>query len=482
MSKQNKSKRKKNINIISIIIFILLLLATIGIFGVVISLGILPIKYLIILLIIVGLFYLGIGKIIFSKKLRSWVKIFIDIICIIVIGLLIFAFYYLNSTLHFMDRIKADKYQTENYYVLVNKDAVYNELDQIDTLGIYKSTTDEYKSALDKVEEKVELEETEYDNYIELSDALFNNDVDSILISASYKEILNELVEGFDDKVRILHTIEIKSESEIEVSDIDTSKESFNVYISGIDVFGDINMVSRSDVNMIATINPKNNKILLTSIPRDYYVQLHGTTGSKDKLTHAGMYGVDMSINTIEDLLDIEIDYYVRVNFTTLINLVDAIGGIDVYSDAAFTAWTDYSCHYKVGMMHLNGKCALAFARERMTYLEGDRHRVQNQQDVIKAIASKALSSKTLITKYTDILESMGNSFQTNIPTDNIYELINMQLDKMPAWTFDTYSLNGSDSENGTYTFGNQLLYVMEPDMSTVEEAHKKIESIINLN
>ena len=479
MSKKNKTKNKKRINIVSIIIFILLLLTTIGLFGVGISLGILPVKYLIILLTVVGLIYFGIGKTIINKKIRSWVKIILDIICVIGIGLLVFAFHYLNSTLHFMDRIKAGKFQTENYYVLVENDSKYEEISDIDTLGIYQSTTEEYKKALNNIEDEVKLEETVYENYINLSDALFNKDVDAILISASYKEIVNELVKDFNDKVRIIYTIEITSESGVEASDKDTSKEPFNVYISGIDVYGDITMVSRSDVNMIATINPKTNKILLTSIPRDYYVQLHGTTGSKDKLTHAGMYGVDMSINTIEDLLDIEIDYYVRVNFTTLINLVDAIGGIDVYSDASFTAWTDHSCRYYVGMMHLNGKCALAFARERMAYLEGDRHRVQNQQDVIKAIAKKALSSKTLITKYTDILESMGNSFQTNFPEEDIYKVINRQLDKMPSWTFDTYSLNGTDSENGTYTFGNQQLYVMEPDMSTVDMAKQKIANVL---
>jgi hypothetical protein len=181
----------------------------------------------------------------------------------------------------------------------------------------------------------------------------------------------------------------------------------------------------------------------------------------------------------IRDLFEIDIDYYVRVNFTTLINLVDAIGGIDVYSDAAFTAWTDHNCHYRVGTMHLNGKCALAFARERMAYLEGDRHRVKNQQDIIAAIMKKTLSSSTLINKYTDILESLGDSFQTNFPEKKIYELINIQLSKMPSWKLETNSVNGTDSENGTYTFGSQKLYVMEPDMKTVEDAKVKINKIM---
>lgn len=480
MGKRTENKRKKKINIISLIIFALLLLASVGLFGVIISLGILPLKYLIPLILVIGLIYFAIGKVVFSKKLRSWVKITIDVICAILIILYVFAFYYLNSTLHFMGKIKADKYQVENYYVLVNKDSKFEELNDIKILGIYDSTIKEYNEALNKIRNEVKVEEVAYDDYVNLSEALFSEDVDGILMSASYKEIISELIEDFNDKVKIIYTVEIKTESGIEVSDVNIAKEPFNVYISGIDIYGDINTVSRSDVNMIMTVNPKTHEILLTSIPRDYYVQLHDTTGYKDKLTHAGMYGVNMSIETIEDLLDVEIDYYVRLNFTTLINLVDAIGGIDVYSDASFIAVADRSCYYQVGTMHLDGKCALAFARERYAYIDGDRHRLKNQQDVISAIMKKTLSSKTLITKYTKILESMGNSFQTNIPTEGIYDLINMQLDSMPSWNLNTYSLNGFDSSNGTYTFGNQQLYVMEPDMSTVKEAKTKIETILN--
>ena len=301
-------------------------------------------------------------------------------------------------------------------------------------------------------------------------------------MSASYKDIISEMIENFDNSIKIIYTIELKSESDIETTDKNVTKEPFSIYISGIDIYGDISSVSRSDVNMIATVNPVTHTILLTSIPRDYYVQLHGTTGSKDKLTHAGLYGINMSIETIEDLLDEEIDYYVRVNFTTLINLVDAIGGIDIYSDTAFRAWTDHSCYFKVGDMHLDGKCALAYARERHAYEGGDRHRVQNQQDVISAILTKALSSRTLITKYTNILESMGNSFQTNIPSEKIYELINEQLDTMPNWTFDKYSLNGYDDLNVTYTFGSQLLYVMRPDESTIIEARNKMATASGIN
>lgn len=470
-------KEKKEVTIISTIIYIILLVISIILFGIILKLNIIPLKYLVLPVIVYILILLGFGIVSMKKKFKTWFKILIDIISVALIAIFILIFYYLNSTIHFMDQIKAGKYQIENYYVLVNKDSEIEEIKDIKKLGIYKTDNKNYNKVLEKLTSEIEIEEKEYKSYVELGNAIIDEEVEAILMSASYKDIISEMIEGFDNNTKVIYTIELKSESDIEAANKDVTKESFSIYISGIDIYGDISSVSRSDVNMIATVNPVTHTILLTSIPRDYYVQLHGTTGSKDKLTHAGLYGINMSIETIEDLLDEEIDYYIRVNFTTLINLVDAIGGIDIYSDTAFRAWTDHSCYFKVGDMHLDGKCALAYARERYAYEGGDRHRVQNQQDVISAILTKALSSRTLITKYTNILESMGNSFQTNIPSEKIYELINEQLDTMPNWTFDKYSLNGYDDSNVTYTFGSQLLYVMRPDESTIIEARNKIDA-----
>lgn len=416
------------------------------------------------------------GKLIFAKKIKIWVKVIIDVLSIILIALYVFIFYYLNSTLNFMDEIQAENYQIENYYVLTHKDSGITLLEDIENVGIYKTSDNKYNEALHKLKELNNYNLVEYNGYVDLGNGLINKEVDAILMNASHKDIISEITPEFNDISINIYTIEIKYNTDIEIKEKNVTDEPFSIYISGIDIYGDITSVSRSDVNMVMTVNPKTHTILLTSIPRDYYVQLHGTTGNKDKLTHAGLYGINMSIETIEDLLDEEIDYYVRVNFTTLINLVDAIGGIDIYSDTAFRAYTDHSCYFNVGNMHLGGKCALAYARERYAYEEGDRHRVRNQQDVISAIMNKALSSRTLITKYTNILESMGDSFQTNIPSENIYELINKQLDTMPNWTFDKYSLNGYDSSGETYTFGGQILYVMAPEETTITEAINKID------
>ncbi len=480
MSKKSKKQNKK-IQSISIVIFIFYLLISFITLGIVTYLNVLPFKYISILLLIYVIFTLLFGLFIVKKNIKSGFKIFMDIILCIFIMMYSFGLVYLNKTLNFMDKIKSKGYQTEEYYILVLKNSSYENLSDIKNkeLAIYNGD-ENYNRALEDIKEKINLQEKKYDNYADAVNAVMNKKVTSVLISSAYKSILEEQIDQFNEKLKILDTTTIKVKSEIQTDNIDVTKQSFNVYISGIDIYGDISLVSRSDVNMIATVNPNTHQVLLTSIPRDYYVRLHNTTGYKDKLTHAGLYGINMSITTIEDLFDIDIDYYVRVNFTTLVNLVDAIGGIDITSDKAFTSYTNKSCTYQKGKNHLDGKCALAFSRERYAYSAGDRHRVQNQQTVITAILNKALSSSTLVKKYTSILESMGDSFQTNIPQDKIYALVNMQLDSMPKWNITSISVNGKDSSNYTYSYSSGKLYVMEPDMSTVALATSKIKEVEN--
>ena len=476
MGRISKKKQNKKIYIISNIILSIYFLITLFLLGLIIKLSILPIKYILVILPIYIISTLLFMFLIIKKKIKNGVKVFIDIIVLISIMIYGAGLIYLNKTLNFMDKIKSKGYQIEEYYVLVLNDSKYQNITEIKEIGIYTGG-DNYKNALKKLNKKNNFKEKKYNNYNDAINELLNNKVEAVFINSSHKLIIEEQLDEFS-KIKILDKIEIKIKTEIKLDDIDVTKESFNIYISGIDIYGDISLVSRSDVNMIATINPKTYQVLLTSIPRDYYIRLHNTTGYKDKLTHAGLYGIDMSINTIEDLLNIDINYYIRVNFTTLINLVDSIGGIDINSDKEFTAYTNHLCSYKKGNNHLDGKCALAFSRERYTYNEGDRHRVQNQQNVITAILNKALSSKTLITKYTNILKSMGDSFQTNIPEQKIYSLVNMQLDKMPKWNIESISVNGKDSYNYTYSYSSGKLYVMEPDMETVATATAKIKEL----
>lgn len=460
-----KNKKMKKINQISKIIFSIFLFLSIITIGILFYLKILPIQYFSVILIgyIIILLLFAYGLL--NKKVKSNKKIIFNIICIIFVICFIFILYYLNSTMQFMDKIKSKGYQIETYYLIG-----HNSNQNIKTVGVYK--TDNLEEALKQIEG---FSIQEYSNIKTMTNLFIKNQIDGLFVNEGTLEILKE-EENFD--YQIIKTVSIKIKTKVDSNDVDVTKQLFSIYISGIDVKGSISSVSRSDVNMIMTVNPKTNKILLTSIPRDYYVQLHGTTGYKDKLTHAGLYGINMSIQTIEDLLNMNINYYIRVNFTTLIDVVDAIGGITIYSDKAFTAYTDRSCSFKVGNNTVDGKCALAFSRERYAYQEGDRHRVKNQQTVLIAMIQKLTSSKTLLTKYNQILNTLSDSFETNISSNRIYSLINKQLDSMPNWNIETFSLDGSNSFNYTYSYSASKLYVMEPDTSTIEQAKIKIKEV----
>jgi LCP family protein required for cell wall assembly len=252
-------------------------------------------------------------------------------------------------------------------------------------------------------------------------------------------------------------------------------KKPYVIYISGIDTYGDIATTSRSDVNILAVVNPADKKVLLVTTPRDYYVQLNGTTGVKDKLTHAGIYGVDKSKATLEDLYGTKVDYTVRINFSSLLKLVDAVGGITVTSDQAFSA---DGYNFVAGPNNLDAKQALAFARERYSFSEGDRQRGKNQQRVIEALISK-LSQPQMALKLPAILSATNGAFQTNASRNEINAIIQQQLSGAGSWTTESISVDGTGTSAPTYSMGSQLLYVMIPNYATVEAAKAKISAYL---
>ena len=276
------------------------------------------------------------------------------------------------------------------------------------------------------------------------------------------------------DDTKKIYEFHLKEKIEDISKEVDVTKETFHVYISAIDSFGNVTDKTRSDVNMVVSINPKTNKVLMINIPRDYFVKLAGIN-EYDKLTHAGFYGVETSIKTIENLLDTEINYYVKLNYSALIGLVDALGGVDVYSEYDFTSGY-YLVHFNKGYNKVNGLEALEFVRTRKAFLQGDRVRGENQQRMIEAIVNKA-SNPSILLKYDNILKSLDGSFATNISTENIMELINFQLDKMPSWNMESLSLDGSDSYQITYTDKSRELYVMIPNEETIEKAKLALQN-----
>lgn len=482
MKKRKHSKKMKRVmGVLGPIIAVILTACMTFLLVRILGMNIIPNKYLIfvgILILIIILF----DVLLFIPKIKWQIKIVFSILSLPIIALSIFGILKVNDTIAFFKNIGAIDYEVEQYYILVLKDSTYKDITDLKgmEIGVYPNTFDTYKKAVDNLDEKIENEKVKYTDLLKLSTDLLNKKVEAILISDAHKNAIEEEQESFLSSVKILYTIEVKTELDDIGKDVKVTKEPFTVYISGIDTYGVISTRSRSDVNILMTINPTTNEILLTNIPRDYYVQLHGTTGLKDKLTHAGVYGINMSIQTIEDLMDVEINYYVRVNFNTLIKVVDTIGGIEVDSDASFIPHTDKSCSIKKGINKLDGKCALAFSRERYAYLEGDRHRGENQQQVITKIIEKMTSSKTLISKYSEILDTLEGSFQTNLSSNEIYALIKMQLNDMPNWNISSQAVDGVGSMTYTHSYPNQKLYVMIPTESTLTSCKDKIQQVIS--
>lgn len=403
-----------------------------------------------------------------------------NIICFIIIlllsGVYIYVTNYTLATSDFLSNVFQNFAETEDYYIVVRKDSDYEAIEDIENEEVYLfQVVDDVKEEIDS---KVTVNYKTEDSLTDLGNNLINEDINIIFISSVQYDILDEEIEDFKDNTKILYT----AKHELEKTDSNTANSKynidngiFNVYISGIDTSGSITNVARSDANIVATINTNTHEVLLTSIPRDYYVTLH-SYGAKDKLTHSGIYGINETVSTVEDLLDVDINYYVRVNFTTVIKLVDTLGGVDVYSDYDFTA-QGYS--FKKGYNHVNGTQALAFSRERHSFANGDNQRVKNQQHVIEAIIKKVLNSNTILTKYTSILDSLEGSFQTNIKQDEISSLVREQLNNMSSWKVTTNSLTGTGANSPTYSMGSQLLYVMVPNSSSVTSATQKIKELL---
>ena len=382
--------------------------------------------------------------------------------------------YYLNKTTHFMNNLNTIKKEITSYYIIVMKESKYDEISDLygKNLTYYEGTSQEVLSKI-----KLELNYSTVKNIDSLKDRLYTAKTDSILVSDLIKEDLEEKYTDFSERTRVLKTIDITKDVEDITKKVSIKNTSFNVLISGMDSYGTINKTTRNDVNMIATVNPNTNKVLLTSIPRDYYVQLHGKTGYKDKLTHAGIYGINTVVQTIEDLFGIDINYYVRVNFTTVESLVNTIGPIEIYSDKAMSL---DGCKYVVGTNTVNGKCALRFARERHSYVEGDNHRIKNQQEVIKGIFNKLSKSAMVVTDYTSILDSLDGKFATNMDMKDITAFIKYELEDITKYEILDTQVTGTGSMELTYSYPHQKLYVMFPSEQSVESAKEYINKISN--
>lgn len=469
--KNNKSKMSfmKYLSIFLLIVSVLILVL-------VYFINVLPIDYFIVLVVLVLIIDLVVIKLLLgSGKIRNVIGVILSIILIII---MVFGITYELNTIDFLKQFGFNTYKEELYNVLVLDESEYEELNDLDnaTIGHLDENVHEgLNSAIEKIDQQIDFESVVLDDINSLVDNLEIEEVDAIILEDAQITMLEEDNNGLMDNFRIIASFDIETEIEVVSKEVNVTEDSYNILITGIDSYGSITRVSRSDVNMIVSVNPKENKILLTSIPRDYYVYL-SDYGDYDKLTHTGIYGIDVTTKALEDLLDIDINYYVKVNFTTLVDIVDELGGITVNSKYDFTSIDGY--HFSKGNNNLNGKEALSFARERQAFSEGDRVRVENQQLVLTAIINKVLSAG-IITNYNSLLNALSGEFLTNITNKEITDLIKWQIDGMYGWNIESIALDGSNAFDYTYSYKNQKLYVMMPDEASVNTAKEKINSVL---
>ena len=485
IDKKDKVKNKKK-GIVFKIISILQIVCSIVLFGFVFIIDVLPMKYLLLLLLSLAILDIIFFLILFKSRLKKGIKKFFSVISVLLSLVFVVGSFYLYKTYGVISGMIDTDYATYNYSVMVLKDSDYNSVSDIknEVISYYETKTNENKLLVEKVN-KLGKESKSYINLNTLATDLLNKETNVIVLEDNYKKTLiddqddNEYneVKDFKDKTKTIYTFSFKVKKDNTSKDVNVVSEVFNIYISGIDTYGTVSSVSRSDVNIVVTVNPNTRQVLLTSIPRDYYVQLHDTTGYKDKLTHAGIYGTDCSIKTIEDLLGIDINYYFKVNFTSLIDIVDALGGVNVYADQSFSTWNGY--HFTKGYNKVDGNAALAFVRERKTFANGDRQRGINQQALISAMINKCVS-KEILTKYTSLLNSVKGSIITNMPMKTMLSLVKMQLKNNTSWTISTNSLDGYNASKYTYSYSYQQLYVMEPKEESVEKGKELINKVLN--
>jgi len=468
---------KKIGNIFITLISIIFTIITVMLIILLKLIGIIPDNYFIIGTIILSIITLAIDILLifrFKNKILKVFKYICLIISIILICIYSFGIYSLNKTLNLFDNAFILKEEVTNYYIIVLNDSIYEESSDLygKSLAYFVNTDSSVIDSI-KLELSYEVEE-DFDN---LKTKLLDEKVESILISDIIMNRYEEDDETFSNKIKVLETISITNEIEDITKRVSIKNTPFSILISGIDTYGDINATSRNDVNIIATVNPNTNEILLTNIPRDYYVQLHDTTGYKDKLTHASYYGINTAVQTIEDILETDINYYVKVNFTTVEDLVDEIGGVEINSDRYINT---RGCIFYEGTNYLDGKCALIYARERYAYEDGDRHRGRNQQDVITAIFKKLTSGTTILSEYNDIIDSLNGKFATNMDLDELSGLIKYELNDLSSYTIKSIQLDGYGSMDKTYSYPNQDLWVMIPDEETITNAKEMIDKVLN--
>ena len=390
------------------------------------------------------------------------------------------SFFALQQFVGFTSHINStSNYSEYSMSVVVLKDSDVHNVTQLDSVTGPTDTDNEniQKLIADiKTSQSKELTVEQSTSYLAAYKSLVSGEAKAIVLNSVFENIIESEYPDYASKIRKIYTKNITKE--VAAPKVSKNK-SFNVYVSGIDTYGPISSVSRSDVNILMTVNRDSKKILLTTTPRDSYVPIaDGGNNQKDKLTHAGIYGVDSSIHTLENLYGVDINYYVRLNFTSFLKLIDLLGGVDVYNDQEFTS-RHGKFHFPVGNVHLDSEQALGFVRERYSLADGDRDRGRNQQKVIVAIIQKLTSTEAL-KNYSDIIQGLQDSLQTNMPIETMMDLVNAQLESGGSYKVNSQDLKGTGRMGlPSYAMPDSNLYMMEIDDSSLATAKSAIQDVM---
>lgn len=494
MSK-NPNQRSLGFTIFAIVLSIVLV-ATAGIMVYeILKLEILPSNILLPVILVIILFSLILLLLINFCAHGLATKIIFSFLVILISVAYGLGDYYLYSTASTLNIVTEQAAKSKNTVsLIVMAESTKEDVQDINgsKIGVLKNINKEgtKKSLNDISKQNIGYSTEKFDNVPAMLQALYEGEVDAIILNEAYRSNVSEIENygNFNNETKVIHqTVYYTKEANNSLAVSDITSKPFTILITGNDSFGTLDEVSRSDVNMIVTINPLTSTILMTSIPRDAFVtevcdDYACNYGVEDKLTHTGIYGADTTKDTLENLLDIDINYIFRVNFSSMIDIVDALGGIDIdvaegmavsrfYSDSTLEGVHE-------GQNHLNGKRALAYSRERKAYLDGDVQRARNQQQVLQAMFKKA-SSPEIITKYSNILKAVGKAFDTNMTTKEITSFIKYQLQANPSWKFEQYVLKGENTLKVSPELGMEVSAV-ELYAYSIQTASEKIQAVLD--
>lgn len=482
--KEHKKKNKRHPLFYKIFSFLFIVLTVIT-FSFAIYNDIFPLNVLLIsgFFVVLIVFFI---IVLLNSKLRICLKRILLILTILIMVIEVIFLQYGSSTLDFIKSITDNGKRIDEYGIYVLKTSKYSKLEDLNDKAFgYLEIEDEQKIAqvIENIDKQIDFSYHTESLQDDLLKKLSDNTYNAIIMEVSREDLIKEENTDAYNNLKKITSFKIETEVKTIKSDKDITKDTFFMYISGIDTSGSVQNKARSDVNLIVGVNPRTKNILMVSTPRDYYVRLH-SKGKMDKLTHSGIYGVEESLHTLEDLYDEKIDYYARVNFTSFVSVVNALEGIEVDVPKNFCEqnskreFGDKLICLQKGKQKLNGEQALALARHRHTFATGDRARGENQMMILEAIINKAMSP-SIITKYNSILNALDKKVSTNMTSDEMVKFIKKQMNRTSGWKFTKLSANGTDSRGACYSSGSAIAYVMAPDESTVTTIKNAIDALV---